>query len=236
MDASCTICKKNFSRPDALKRHEKKHRQNHNFKCPANIMVSGCTSSGKTTHVKRLLENTKLFDPPPEKILYCYGHWQHLFEDMRESVHNVHFHHGLPTQQDIERFADGNHNAIVLDDLMAEIVKDEEMQHLFTRNSHHKNLTVLYWTQNAFCQGKCARTISLNCAYVILFKNPRDIYQIKLMGRQIGLSHTLEESYQDCMEHPFGYLVIDLSPHNTGLPRLCSRIFPGENQINYVPI
>ncbi len=193
-------------------------------------MVTGCTSSGKTTFVKKLLEHPDLFDSPPNKILYCYGAWQPLYELMSDII----FHEGLPTADNINQFADGKHNIIVLDDLMADIVKNEEMQHLFTRDSHHKNLTVLFLTQNAFCQGRCARTISLNCAYLVLFKNPRDIYQIKLMGRQIGLPHTLLEAYGDCMEQPFGYLVIDLSPRHTGLPRLYSQLF--DQQVCYVPL
>ena len=232
MDASCAVCDKTFSRIDALKRHESQHVQEHKFMCPANIMISGCTSSGKTTFVKKLIDHPGLFHPRPNKILYCYGSWQSLFEDIK----NVKFHKGLPTKEDIDSFANGQHNLIILDDLMADIVKDEGTQQLFTRGSHHKNLTVLYLCQNAFCQGKCARTISLNCAYLILFKNPRDIYQIKLMGRQVGLPHILPEAYEDCMNEQYGYLVVDLSPQHTGLPRLCSHIFPKENQATYLPL
>jgi hypothetical protein len=149
------------------------------------------------------------------------------------NVKNLEFHEGVPTQQDIDSFVDGKHNVVVLDDLMSDIVRDEDIQHLFTRGSHHKNLTVLYLTQNAFCQGKCARTISLNCAYLVLFKNPRDVYQIRLMGRQIGLPRTLPEAYEDCMEDKYGYLVIDLSPHHVGLPHLSSHIFPEEDYVIY---
>jgi len=232
MNASCAICGKTFSRADSLKRHEMKHAEQHSFLCPANIMVTGCTGSGKTTFVKKLLEHPQIFQPKPCKIMYCYGAWQSLFQQMP----TIQFHEGLPTKEDVDQFADGQHNLIILDDLMSDIVKDENIQNLFTRGSHHKKLTILYLCQNAFCQGKCARTISLNCAYLVLFKNPRDIYQIKLMGRQIGLANTLPEAYEDCMSEPYGYLVVDMSPRHTGLPRLCSHIFPGETQVSYVPL
>ena len=232
MDTSGTTCGKTFSRADSLKRHEMQHVQRHVFHGPSNIMITGCTSSGKTTFVKKLLDHPTLFEPQPNKILYCYGAWQPLFNEMT----HVQFHEGLPTKEDIDVFADGQHNFLVLDDLMMSIVKDEAIQQLFTRGSHHKNITVLYLCQNAFCQGPCARSINLNCAYLVLFKNPRDIYQIKLMGRQVGLPHTLPEAHEDCMNEHYGYLVVDMSPRHTGLPRLFSHIFPNEDQINYVPL
>ena len=237
MNTSCDVCEKTFSRLDALKRHQITHKmKSHIFHCPASIMISGCTSSGKTTFVKKLLEHPELFEPRPHKILYCYGAWQPLFDEMKSTFKDIEFHGGLPDSELIANFVDGKHNIVVLDDLMSDIVKDEDLQQLFTHGSHHMNLTILYLTQNAFCQGKCARTISLNCAYLILFKNPRDIYQIQLMGRQIGLPNTLHEAYDDCMEEKYGYLVVDLSPHHVGLPRLWSHVFPEEDRIQYVKI
>ncbi len=237
---TCRMCKKSFSRADALKRHQYNQHvmSSHVFMGPTTIMISGCTSSGKTTWVKRVLEHKEdLFDsPPPHRVLYCYAEWQPLFDDMKDTMKYVIFHQGLPTRDDIEELADGKHHLVVLDDLMADIVKDETIQHLFTRGSHHKNLSVMYLSQNAFCQGKCARNISLNCAYIVLFKNPRDLYQIQLIGRQIGLPKSLSEAYDDCMEELYGYLVVDLSPRHTGLPRLSSHVFPGEDHVSYLPL
>lgn len=220
-----------------MKRHQQsQHVSRHVFLGPTAIMISGCTSSGKTTWVNRVLENKdELFDPPPHKVLYCYGEMQPLFDEMKKFSF-IEFHHGLPTVDDIDAFADGQHNLIVLDDLMADIVKDESIQQLFTRGSHHKNLSIMYLAQNIFCQGKCSRNISLNCAYIVLFKNPRDLYQIQLVGRQIGLPRTLPEAYEDCMKDLYGYLVIDMSPRHTGLPHLCSQIFPSQDHVTYHPL
>ena len=227
---SCGVCNKNFTRVDNLKRHEKTHMDRHIFITPCAVMVSGCTSSGKTTWVKKVLENKdSLFNPPPQRILYCYGAWQPLYE----KIIDIKFHEGLPTKEEIEDFADG---LIVLDDLLVNVVKYDDTQALFTRESHHKNITVLYVTQNTFCQGTCARTISLNCAYLVLMRNPRDVHQIRLMGRQIGLPRSLPEAFEDCMEENYGYLVIDLSPHHPGLPRMFSHMFPNEDQVSYVPM
>ena len=52
--------------------------------------------------------------------------------------------------------------------------KDKRIVNLFTRDSHHHNLSVIYIVQNLFHQGKGSRSISLNSYYLVLFKNPRD--------------------------------------------------------------
>ena len=41
-------------------------------------------------------------DTPTDKILYCYGIYQPLFDQMRKDVPNLSFHHGLPDVEDIE--------------------------------------------------------------------------------------------------------------------------------------
>ena len=62
----------------------------------------------------------------------------------------------LPTIELDER------NLVVLDDQMSEAGKLEETSNLFTKWSHHRNITVVYVVQNVFDKGKVDRTISLN--------------------------------------------------------------------------
>ncbi len=56
---------------------------------------------------------------------------------------------------------------------------------MFTTDSHQLNISVFKITQNLFSQGKYARTIGLNCHYVFLLKNPRDRFQISVLGKQM---------------------------------------------------
>ena len=127
------------------------------FAFPCTISVSGATSSSKTEFVKRLIrEREDVFQRAPTKIVYCYGAWQDGFD----RVEGVDFREGLDV------------TLLVIDDLMDEVIKSERAQHLFTRGSHHNELTVVYLNQNAFCQGKYARTIALNSQYMVLFRNP----------------------------------------------------------------
>lgn len=208
------------------------------FESPTTISISGATGSGKTTWLFRLLKNTQtLFSKnQPRKILYCYSVWQDMFEKMEIEIPNIEFNEGIPTESVIDSLTSNQkHNIIVLDDLMGEVVKNERVEHLFTRGSHHRKLTIIYLNQNMFCQGKHARTISLNTHYLILLKNLRDASQIITLGRQIfpKQSNMLEESYKDALSYPFGYLVVDLYPHTHQDFRLRTKIFPGEDTIVY---
>lgn len=208
------------------------------FEVPSTFSISGTTGSGKTTWLYQLLKHKDILFPnvSTEKILYCYGTWQKLFEDMEKSIPNLIFHEGVPTPDIVDSLTENKkHNIIILDDLMMEVVKNADIELLFTRGSHHKNLTIIYLNQNMFCQGKNARSITLNCHYIILFHNLRDCSQVVRLGQQIfpGNSQLLVESYKDALQSSFGYLVIDLSPRTEEGYRLRTDIFPGEDTIIY---
>ena len=208
------------------------------FEAPSTFSISGTTGSGKTTWLCKLLEHKDTLFPGvvTHKILYCYGVWQDLFNKIETIIPNIFFNQGLPSSKTIDELTEmKQHNIIILDDLMMEVVKNEEIELLFTRGSHHKNLTIIFINQNMFCQGKNARTIALNCHYLILFQNMRDCSQIQRLGQQIFPGHRqlLVESYKDCLQKPYGYLVIDLSPRTEEGFRLRTLIFPGEDTVIY---
>ena len=62
----------------------------------------------------------------------------------------------------------------MFDDLMTEAKCDQRIADLFTKGSHHRNISVVYLTQNLFPQGKACRDIILNTQYMVLFNNPID--------------------------------------------------------------
>ena len=53
-------------------------------------------------------------------------------------------------------------------------------------NIHIIKASMILILQNLFHQGKYNRDISLNSHYFILFKNPKDVGQIKVLGRPLG--------------------------------------------------
>jgi len=52
---------------------------------------------------------------------------------------------------------------LIIDDLMSET--NQLVANIFTNISHHRNINVLYLTQNLFDKNRFARTISLNAHY-----------------------------------------------------------------------
>ena len=97
----------------------------------------------------------------------------------------LHFHTGLPSQEDIDNLCDGEFHIIILDDLMEKIVKSTEMQEFFTKYCHHRNMTAIMVSQNVFQKDPNARTISLNTYIHILFANKRDEVQGSMLAHQL---------------------------------------------------
>jgi hypothetical protein len=200
--------------------------------------VVGPTAVGKSHWVYELLkQSNSMYEEPPRNILYCYGIYQSLFDDMKRTLKHLRFHQGLPTDTEINEFADGHHNLIVLDDLMSSVLSNKDMELLFTQGCHHRRLSVIFISQNLYCQGRSSRNIALNTWYLIIFKVIRDMSQLMTLGRQLypDKSGVLIEVYRDVMQTPYSYLVIDLTPHVEDEYRLRTRVFPGEYPIVYVP-
>jgi hypothetical protein len=213
------------------------------LKHPFTCMVSGPTSCGKTNFVFRLL-HSDLICPAPSKVLYFYGQYQPLFDKFKSTLGDrIVFIPGVPgSAESILK----DHNLVnctipklfVLDDIMLASAKDDNVAQLFMRGSHHLGISVLYLTQNLFNQGKQARNISLNCHYMVLFKNPRDNQQIQVLARQVypQRPRVLTESFEDATVRPYGYLMLNLRPDINDKHRLLTNVLPGEGTTTvYVP-
>lgn len=195
------------------------------FEACSTFMVTGASKSGKTQFVYKLLTTSNAFTKPIDKILYCYGIYQPFYDLMKKNIKNIDFQNGLPT--DIDSFANGKHCVIICDDLMDQFINDNLCKTLFVQGSHHLSLSVIFITHNAFAQGKYARTIALNCNYLILFKNFRDGSQIVNLGKQMfpGQGQILVESYNDATSIPYNPLIVDLCANTNNKTRLRSNIF-----------
>src|SRR6185437_7083730 len=142
------------------------------FRHPFSLIIGGPSGCGKTVLVQQLIKHPELFDTKFSEIIWYYGIWQPAYENI-----NAKFVKGLPNEEDF----DGIPKLIILDDLMHE--SNEEVSKLFTRTSHHKNVSVIFITQNIFHQKKGARDNNINAHYLIMFKNPRDLSQIQFLSR-----------------------------------------------------
>ena len=73
---------------------------------------------------------------------------------------------------------------LVFDDSCEEIFNNKESSKLATAG-RHKNIKVIHVKHIMFQQSKWSRTFDLNTTHIILFKSPRDVQQIALIGRQL---------------------------------------------------
>jgi len=196
---------------------------------PFTALVAGPTGCGKTRFVFKLIEHAHVMvDPAPRRVAYCYGEYQQLFSQYPR----VTFHKGLPNLDDF----DGREpTLLVIDDLMNET--DGSVANLFTKGSHHRNISVVFLVQNLFHRNKHIRTISLNAHYMVLFKNPRDASQFASLARQMypNKSAFAVEAYKDATREPYSYLFVDLRPEQDEDLRLRTNVFPDETGYVYVP-
>ena len=206
---------------------------------PASYIVSGSSGTGKTQWTKKLLENwgrvvnTHL----PDRIVWLYSEFQPTYSELLVIFPQIEFIKGVPDDV-CDMFDAQTRNLCIIDDLLQECAGNKNVANLFTKTSHHRNLSVIFITQNLFFQGKECRTISLNANYIIVFANPRDKTQITNLSKQMypGRSKFMREAYEDATKDPYGYLFIDLKPSTPRELRLRSHIFPDEAPpIVYIP-
>ena len=137
-------------------------------------------------------------------------------------------------------FGPTRRGVLVLDDLIKEEGQDKRELDLFTKDSHHRNITVLYLTQDLFPPTKLSKTINRNAPYIVAFKNPRD---------QTGIRTILLQAFSDrwrqvlrlfkrVRSRPFGYLMLDVHPASDDRYLLWSHLTPreGQAQVHTLPV
>ena len=199
------------------------------FEAGSPILVAGPTNSGKTHWIRRILLTPGMFTQPVSSIIYCYGVYQPLYNEMKDAL-PITFKEGLPVLEDIEKLHDGQFHIVVLDDLMEKIVRSQDMQELFSKYCHHMNITAIFVSQNIFQPGPYTRTISLNCHVIVLFANKRDESQIHIIARQFYPLRWKQflKVYRQVTQESYSYLLIDCTPSHPRSLQLRSDIFPPE--------
>lgn len=195
------------------------------LRTPFTCIVAGATGSGKTEFVLRLLRyRDALLDPPVNRVIYSYERYQSKFDEMK----GVEFVKG--SDYTLRR---GDNTLLIIDDQMN--VKESDLVRLFTVDSHHLNVSVIYITQNLFQQSKEYRTVALNAQYLFLFKSPRAIQQVTILASQLfprgsNSSRAFVDAYKHATLNPFSYLMVDLKPDTPERLRVRANVLPNEGE------
>jgi hypothetical protein len=109
-----------------------------------------------------------------DRIIWCYSEKTAV---PQLGGKNIRCNDGVP-----ENFDNGHGRPcfVILDD-----VYSQQVCNLFTKGSHHRNISVISITQNLFHQGRYCRDISLNTKYIVVLKNVRDKSQFRHLARQV---------------------------------------------------
>jgi len=143
------------------------------FKHPFTCIISGPSGSGKSSFCVRLLKNLDALFTERDfdgGLIWCYSEKTAVPSPTELPKSDVNFNEGVPT--DFEN-ARGRPCLVILDDKLND-VHSKQVCDLFTKCSHHRNISVILITQNLYHQGRYCRDISLNAKYLVLLKNVRD--------------------------------------------------------------
>ena len=139
---------------------------NRKFIYPFGCIVSHPSMSGKSHFIPKIIKNAKyLIEPPPDQIVYACNCWQKDFDKFP----GVEFVSGIDGLSGV-KFNPAPNNLLIIDDLMKELCNDKKASTLFTRDTHHNNVTVFFIVQNLFKQGSSMRDIALNSEVIVLLK------------------------------------------------------------------
>jgi len=180
----------------------------HSFTC----IISGPSVSGKPSFCVRFLQNLDALCTKRDfdgGVFWCYCVKTAVPSPTDLPKRDVHFNEGVPTEFENAR---ARSCFVILDDLLKGVYC-KQVYDLFTKGGHHRNISMILFTQNLFQQGRYCRDISLNAKYLVLLKNVRDKNQFMFFARQVYRenSASLYKAYLDANKRPHEYLLLDLS-------------------------
>ena len=128
------------------------------FRHPFSCIVSGTSGSAMSSfrvHFHQNLDYLCTEDTFAGGVVWCYGE-KSAMPSRHKLPANVKFNDSVP--EDLIS-ANDEPFLVILDDLLNDVYS-KHLCELFTRGSHHRNISVILITQNLFHQGRFCRDIS----------------------------------------------------------------------------
>jgi hypothetical protein len=205
------------------------------FEHPFTLNISGPTGSDKSSFSIKLLQNLdsgcteRDFDGG---VLWCYREKNAGPAPQVARLRKKIIYHEYVPDDNFYTHSQGRPILLLLDDFLQSVYINH-VSVLFTRDSHHRNISVILITKDLFHQNRHSRDISLNEKHLMLLKNVGDKNQFSYLARKVlpEDSKGLYKAYLDATLRPHGYLLLDLSlerrPLQVSNQYISIRIFLG---------
>ena len=178
---------------------------------PFRLIVAGGSGSGKSWFVKKLVEENH-FQSSFDEITYVYPDYLDECPTDYNTEQSVQCIQGLPDRNTLGSMKPNS--LIILDDLMLEASKCDDIARLFTVIARKRNISVILIVQNIYQQGKQFRNIRLSATGIALFKFYAGVDSNYRILRDVGLSSFLPRRLmEEVYSKRYNYIYLDLHPN-----------------------
>ena len=146
----------------------------------SSFILAGPSSCGKSSFIRNLIKcRNNIFNKNIRNVYIVCSNVQGIYEELVKSKDVKKIFYEMPTEDEIREIAEiekeRGGTILILDDILPEIEKSKKLiEKMFTEIAHHWDMSIFLCVQNLFYRSDLFRTLSLNAAYLIPFKHPRD--------------------------------------------------------------
>ncbi len=175
---------------------------------PFRLLIGGGSGSGKTTFLKKLV-NESHFETPFDKIIYRYP--DYLQEPPATFDQIIEFQPGIG---DLEYYNSLPRNTLVIfDDLMNECGNSVDIMRLFSVVARKQQLSLIFIVQNVYDSSKQFRNIRINATGMVLFRFYAASDVTRRMLRDFRVQSLITQRQLDeIYSKSFAYIFINLHP------------------------
>ena len=176
---------------------------------PFTCIISGPSQSGKSYFALQLIDNLpKLTTPPICSVIYIYNIWQDKFDSYKDKVL-------FTTDLKYITFKPDKPTLLICDDQMDEVGGSKELKNLFTKYSHHNDISAILILQNIFETGSIFVTLKRNTHYFYLTEHLCDRRSVDDFGRKLESQADFDyfkKSYDHAVKRKWGGMFVDVHP------------------------
>ena len=202
-----------------------------NFK----MYISGPSRCGKSIFITSLLQNRKIFMKKcPEVICFVFSVYQEeIYDQLRYGIVDYFIEDDDQLERNIQRIVEenkGKSTLIIYDDL----INSNNLSFIakqFTVTGRHSGISQVFVSQKLFPKDENIRLISNNSDYLVIFKNPRNATEIRILSNQMS-KNVLSKIFHEATLEPYSYLFIDLTQECIPQKRYLSHLFNSDIYIH----